>query len=76
MDFTTKLCFFGQTACEKRTKEIKTGLTDNNYARRVAEVLGIKLLDKVTEEERERVRQILSKGESLSKIVIENRGGN
>jgi hypothetical protein len=47
----------------------------NDYILAIAKRFGIRNLDEpVTEEERERVRQSLSKGDALSKIVIENRG--
>ena len=62
---------------EELLKRVPSELRADGYVQRAAKSLGIQLShEPVTETQFNRLKEILSKGEALSKIVIENRRGN
>ena len=62
---------------EELLKRVPSELRADGYVQRAAKSLGIQLsYEPVTETQFNRLKEILSKGEALSKIVIENRRGN
>ena len=60
---------------EETLKRIPPELRADDYPAMVAKQLGIELIE-VTEEDREKLRKLLSKGEPLSKIIIATRYGD